>query len=144
MVELQRTWVDKERREALMRILEERMVYVDILREILHRPDVDSFDLIAHVGFDSDLHSREERVTALLNLHREFFQSYDEPAREVLQTLIEKYRYGGLSEVTDPAIFRLAPFNSNVRKVAESFGGIDTLRQSIDELVRRIYQVEAA
>lgn len=144
MVELQRSWVDRQGREALLKTLGERKVHLDILREILQRPDVDSFDLLAHVAFDSDMHSREERVTALLNLHREFFQKFDEPAREVLQTLIEKYRYGGLSEVTDPAVFRLAPFNSNVRKVAEPFGGIDALRESIDGLVRRIYQVEAA
>jgi type I restriction enzyme, R subunit len=110
----------------------------------LQQPDADEFDLIAHIGFDSPLHSREERVTALRNIHREFFAAFDEDAREVMLTLVEKYRYGGLSQVTDPAIFRLAPFNTTVRQVAESFGSFDALRLAIDELVRRIYLAEAA
>jgi type I restriction enzyme R subunit len=120
------------------------MVYVDILRAILQRPDADAFDLLAHVAFGADIHSCEERAAALFNLHRQFFEQFGPEAREVLQTLVEKYRYGGVSEVTDPRIFALAPFNSDVRKVAERFGGIPALRAAIDELVRRLYLAEAA
>ena len=144
MVELQQTWVARDRRDQLIQTLEERMVYVDILRAILHRPDADAFDLLAHVAFGADIHSCEERAAALFNLHRQFFDQFTPEAREVLQTLVEKYRFGGVAEVTDPRIFALAPFNSDVRKVAERFGGIPALRAAIDELVRRIYPVEAA
>ena len=59
-------------------------------------------------------------------------------------TLVEKYRFGGLSGVTDPLIFQLAPFDSDVRTVAQSFGGIAELRKAVDDLVRLIYQEEAA
>jgi type I restriction enzyme R subunit len=144
MVELQRTWVDKRRRDELLATLEERMVHLDILREILQRPDADSYDLLAHVAFGAELHSCEERANALFNLHREFFEHFDEEARGVLLALVEKYRYGGLTEVADPAVFTLAPFNSDVRHVAKSFGGIAELRVAIDELTRRLYMLEAA
>lgn len=144
MVELQNAWIERDRREQLLQSLEERMVHVDILREILQRPDADAFDLLAHTAFGSDIHSHEERATALFNLHKEFFEKFDAPAREVLLTLVEKYRYGGLSGVTDPLIFQLAPFNSDVRTVAKPFGGIAELRKAIDDLVRLLYRQEAA
>jgi len=117
---------------------------VDILRAILQQPDADAFDLLAHVAFGADIHSCEERAAALFNLHRHFFEQFGPEAREVLQALVEKYRYGGVTEVTDPKIFALAPFNSDVRKVAQRFGGMAELRAAIDELVRRLYVSEAA
>ena len=144
MVALQQTWVDKVRRDELISTLESRMVHLDILREILHRPDADAYDLLAHVGFGADLHSCEERANALFNLHKEFFETFDAEARAVLLALVEKYRYGGVIEVADPAVFTLAPFNSDVRHVARPFGGIAELRAAIDELIRRLYIQEAA
>lgn len=144
IIELQKTWITQTRRDELLQILEERMVHIDILREILQRPDADAFDLLAHVAFGADLHSCEERATALFNLHREFFDSFDEQARGVLLTLMDKYCFGGLLEVMDPAIFTLAPFNSDVRTVAKPFGGIEALRKAIDDLVQLLYMEEAA
>lgn len=144
MVELQNAWIERNRREHLLQILEERMVHIDILREILQRPDADAFDLLAHTAFGSEIYSCEERAIALFNLHKEFFEKFDAPAREVLLTLVEKYRYGGLSGVTDPLVFQLAPFNSDVRAVAKPFGGIAGLRKAIDELVYLLYWKDAA
>jgi type I restriction enzyme R subunit len=144
IVDLQQKWVDKPKRDELLESLESRMVHLDILREILQRPDADSYDLLAHVAFDADLHSCEERANALFNLHKEFFENFDGEARAVLLALVDKYRFGGLLEVADPAVFTLAPFNSDVRHVAKSFGGIPELRTAIDELIRRLYLSEAA
>lgn len=144
MVELQSAWISRERREELLNDLEERMVHLDILREILEQPDADAFDLLAHIGFGADIHSREERANALFNLHKEFFEAFDVPAREVLLSLVEKYEFGDLSEATNPRIFSLAPFNSSVRQVAERFGSIEALRDAVDKLVSLLYEIEAA
>jgi type I restriction enzyme R subunit len=144
MVELQGVWVDKSQRDALVQLLEDRKVYLDILREILQRPDADSYDLLAHVAYGADLHSSEERANALFNLHKEFFESFDGEAREVLMALVDKYRFGGVHEIADPQVFSLAPFNSDVRQVAKRFGGINELRAAVDELIRRLYLEEAA
>jgi type I restriction enzyme R subunit len=144
MVELQAAWLTKQKREELLGMLETRMVHLDILREILQRPDADSFDLLAHVGFGADLHSCEERANALFNLHKEFFESFNDEARAVLLGLVEKYRYGGIEEADNPAVFGLSPFNSDVRRVAHAFGGIKELRDAIDGLVARLYMKEAA
>lgn len=144
LVELHSAWVDPDRRKTLLATLEDRKVQVDIIREILQRPDADAFDLLANTAFDAEIYSCEERATALFNLHKEFFGRFDAPAREILLALIDKYRYGGLEGITDPSVFRLAPFNSDVRQVAKPFGGIAALRKAVDDLVRLLYQQEAA
>ena len=56
-----------------MQKLEEHQVAVDVLAEILKRPDVDSFDLLANIAFDETMYSREERAVALFNLNQQFF-----------------------------------------------------------------------
>lgn len=144
MVELQTAWMNNQRRTELLEALEERMVHLDILREILQRPDADSYDLLAHVAFGADLHTCEERANALFNLHKEFFESFDQEARAVLLGLVEKYRFGGIEEADNPAVFGLSPFNSDVRRVALAFGGMTELRSAIDKLTTLIYLEEAA
>ncbi len=144
MVELQTTWMSNQRRSELLDLLDERMVHLDILREILQMPDADSYDLLAHIAFGANLHSCEERANALFNLHREFFASFDEEARAVLLGLMEKYRFGGIEEADNPAVFGLSPFNSDVRRVAQAFGGMTELRGAIDKLITLIYMGEAA
>jgi len=144
MIELQTAWTDRHRREELLTALESRLVHLDIVRAILQRPDADSFDLLAHVGFGAAVHSREERANALFTLHREFLESFDTEARSVLSALIEKYRYGGVLEVSDPQVFALAPFHSDLRRVARVFSGVPALRRALDEMIRRLYTEEAA
>jgi type I restriction enzyme R subunit len=144
MIDLQEAWTDRRRRDPLLAELESRMVHVDILRAILQRPDADSFDLLAHIGFGAELHSREERANALFTLHREFLESFDTEARAVLLALLDKYRYGGILEVADSQVFTLAPFRSDLRRVAKAFGGVPELRRALDEMIRRLYSEEAA
>jgi len=45
--------------------------------------------------------------------------------------MVEKYRYGRILEVADPAVSTLAPFNSNVRHVANPLGGIAESRTAL-------------
>jgi type I restriction enzyme R subunit len=142
--DLKRSWIDRASREDLLQFLEDGMVHVDVLREILGLPDADSFDILAAVAFDEEAHTCEERAAALNNLHQAFFDRYSPEAQGVLRILVEKYRYAGLLEVSDPRIFTLAPFNSHVSTVAKRFGGIEELRRAMDELVTLLYRGEKA
>lgn len=144
IIALQQTWTDRRKREDLLSLLEDRKVHLDIVRELLQRPDADSYDLLAHIAFGENVHSCEERASALFNLHKEFFDKFDKEAREILLTLVEKYRYGGILEVANPAVFSLAPFNSDVRQVSKPFGGIEELRKAIDSMIKLLYIPEAA
>ena len=143
LFELRACWSDPVRRRELLDSLEQRQVALDVLTAILQRPDVDAYDLLAHLAFDEGLHSREERAVALRNLHQDFFATYDEPAREVLKALIEKYVLGGLDEILDAQVFTLPPIGREVGQVAPLFGGMPALLYARDELIRRLYQQPA-
>jgi len=144
LFELRARWSDPVRRRELLDVLEQRQVALDVLVEIVNRPDVDSYDLLANVAFDEGLHSREERAVALFNLHQDFFATYDAPAREVLRALVEKYIMGGVDELLDPQVFALPPIRREVGQVAPLFGGMGQLVHARDELIRRLYQQPAA
>ena len=62
-------------------------------------------------------------------------------AREVILALLAKYELGGIKQITDPAIFRVSPFREmgEVRGVVARFGDARRLRETIDELQRRLY-----
>lgn len=140
LLELRSRWCDPERRKALLHQLEEHQIALDVLTEILKRPDVDSYDLLAHIAFDENMHSREERAVALFNLNQQFFETYNENARRILHTLIERYVQGGLDEILDPEVFKLPPIRREVGQVAPLFGGMRQFVQARNTLIQRLYQ----
>ena len=139
LFDLRRQWSDPERRRELLTRLEERQVAIEVLAEILKRPDVDSFDVLAHIAFDETLHSREERAVALFNLNQQFFEMYPEQARKILNVLVERYVQGGLDEILDPEVFRLPPIRREVGQVAPLFGGMRQFVQARNDMIQRLY-----
>ena len=101
---------------------------------------MDSYDLLAHIAFDENMHSREERAVALFNLYQQFFETYNENARRILHTLIERYIQGGLDEILDPEVFKLPPIRREVGQVAPLFGGMRQFVQARNTLIQRLYQ----
>ena len=119
--------------------VEERQVAVEVLAEILKRPDVDSFDVLAYIAFDETLHSREERAVALFNLNQQFFEMYPEQARKILNVLVERYVQGGLDEILDPEVFRMPPIRREVGQVAPLFGGMRQFVQARNAMIEQLY-----
>ena len=139
LLELRNRWIDPERRRDLLEKLEERQVAVEVLGEILKRPDVDSFDILANIAFDETMYSREERAVALFNLNQQFFATYNEQARNVLRALVDRYVQGGLDEILDPEVFKLPPIRREVGQVAPLFGGMRKFVQARNTMIQYLY-----
>lgn len=139
--DLRAIWVHSEQRSRLLMELQRASVHVDVLADVLGQSDVDQFDLLCNLTFDAPLRSRAERATAFINRESRFLNRHALPAREVVLALVEKYRAVGIDEVSDPRIFRLSPFleMGQAPGVARRFGSAVALRQSVDEIQRRIY-----
>jgi type I restriction enzyme R subunit len=142
---LQDTWVEPEKRKELISSLQEKGVYSEALASILKRPDADEFDILASVGFKKGLLSREERAGSFENIHQEFLNRYGPEAREVLEILLDKYRLGGIEEIS-PEIFRVTPFDKMgyAPGVAARFGGLDKLREALAEMQKLLYIAKEA
>lgn len=140
--ELLALWQDPTEREQLQTKLTQASVHPDVLAEVMDQPEVDEVDLLGHLAYGQALRTRYDRTLTLRQRERTWLQAYDSLAREVLFALLGKYELGGLKQITDPAIFRVSPFRQmgEVRGVIRRFGGdANHLRQTIDELQRRLY-----
>jgi len=138
--ELRRIWIDPARRQAFIERLREDGIHADVLARVMSQPEADSFDLLSHIAFGSPIVTRGERAAAFQNRHQRFLQRYSADARRVILELLEKYRAIGIAEV-DPAIFSVSPFAElgGAVTIAHWFGGVEGLRQTLQELQRRIY-----
>lgn len=140
--ELLSTWRQPEERQNFIAQLTRGSVYADVLAEVLNEPEVDEVDLLGHLAFDRELRTRYDRTLDFRQHERAWLQSYDHDAREVIYALLSKYELGGLKQITDPAIFRVSPFQQmgEVRGVIRRFSGdAQKLRQTMDEIQYRLY-----
>ena len=138
---LRAVWVDADQRRAFLEDLQRASVFVDVLADVLGKPEADQFDLLAHIAFDRPVRSRSERATAFTNREQRFIDRHAPEAREVVLALLDKYRVGGVEEMTDPRVFRLSPFREmgQALGVIRRFGDVERLQATMGEMQERLY-----
>lgn len=139
--DLREIWTDSEKRKKFLETLKEQSIYPDLLSSLLKRPDADSFDVIAHIAFGVPILSREERANAFRNRSVQFLSAFGPEAQEVLLALLDKYRVGGIEEITRPEVFRLPPFDKMkyIAGIAKLFGGFEKLKKAIELMQKGLY-----
>lgn len=141
--QLVQTWQDEARREQVEQQLEAVSVYPEMLAEVLEVKDADPFDVLAYLAFRREpIPTRAERLQRFREQHKDWLAGFRPGQRAVVEALLEKYRLSGVDEITNARIFRLPPFREmgELRGVAQRFGGPQPLRQTIEEIQRRLYQ----
>jgi hypothetical protein len=144
MVELQQAWVDKPRRDELLATLEERMVHLDILREILHRRMPTPTTCWPTLRSTPSFTVARNAPTRCSTCTRSSSRTSTRKPEVSSWPWSRSTATAGFSKWPTRPCFTLAPFNSDVRHVAKPFGGIAELRAAIDELIKRLYMAEAA
>lgn len=140
---LRAQWATVAGRKALRELLRETLAFdVDTLAVRLNRVDCDPIDLLIWLAWDLPLLSRRDRVARFAREEREFLDSYSPQARQILTSLLEKYAAHGVDDLA-PAALETPPLSDlgSVTELAKVFGGGDELRQTIDELGRRLFAV---
>lgn len=139
---LRAIWQDPEQRAIFVQQLERASIHVDVLAQVLEQQEVDQLDLLAHLAYDRPLRTRRERADQFRNREEDWLWDQADGAREVILALVDKYVLGGITEMTDPAIFRVSPFREmgEARGVLGRFGG-DPQRfvDAMAELQNRLY-----
>lgn len=135
-------WSATARKKAILDELKEYDVLIDAVREANpHLADVDIFDIICHVAFDRKPITRRERANNVKK--RDYLSKYSGQAREVLESLLEKYATNGVLQLEDPTILALDPFSKigNAVKIMRLFGGKAGYEKAIKELETELYKV---
>jgi type I restriction enzyme R subunit len=133
-----RSWSSAQRKQAVIDQLAEEGLLLEALAEEVGK-DLDPFDLICHVAFDQPPLTRRQRVA---NARRtDVFTKYGERARAVLEALLQKYQDEGVTDLDDPRILRINPFDAmgTPIELLNAFGGRAGFEQAVHELQSAMY-----
>ncbi|MCF8108707.1 MAG: DEAD/DEAH box helicase family protein [Desulfohalobiaceae bacterium] len=133
-----KTWTETEKKQAIIKELEEQGVFLEALAEEVGK-EYGPFDLICHVAFDRPPLTRRERAENVRK--RDVFTRYGAQARSVLEALLQKYQDEGLTNLDDPRILQLAPFDAMGTPVQllKQFGGRQAFETAVHELQDALY-----
>jgi type I restriction enzyme R subunit len=131
-------WNSAERKAALIEELERRGVFLDALADEVGK-DFDPFDLLLHVAYDQPPLTRRERAQRVKK--RNVFTQYGPVARQVLETLLDKYADEGITTIESDAVLRVQPFTDlgSPVELIRSFGGRPQYLQALATLERELY-----
>jgi type I restriction enzyme R subunit len=133
-----RRWNSEVRKRAVIEELASEGLLLDPLAEEVGT-DLDPFDLICHVAFDQPPLTRRERAESVRK--RDVFTKYGDQARAVLEALLQKYQDEGVTELDDPRILRVAPFDTmgTPIELLNTFGGRSGFAQAVRDLQSALY-----
>lgn len=136
-----RQWTAEEKKEAIKNLLNKQGIDLESLKVDQNMTDVDDFDFICHLAFNQKPLTRRERANAVKK--RDFLRKYSGVARDVLDTLLDKYMNTGIYEIEKTEILKLDPFTKlgKPSKIARYFGGKDGYLKAIKALEDEIYKV---
>jgi len=133
-------WTNADRKQAIIEELENEGILLEALSEEVGR-DYDAFDLVAHVAFGQKPLTRRERAENVKK--RNYFARYEGKARAVLEALLDKYADEGLTNLEDPNVLKVQPFDNygTPVEIVKAFGGKAKYEQAVKELEQDLYQV---
>ncbi len=135
-----RKWNEADKKEAIIRELEDHGILLENLAEEVGK-DFGDFDLLCHIAYDQPPLTRAERANNVKK--RNYFTKYGEQARDVLTALLDKYADEGIRSIEDARVLRLEPFDeigTPVEIIKGIFGGKQQYEQAVRELEEQLYR----
>lgn len=137
-------WSAQRKKEAIKNLLHERGIDLELLKREQNMDDVDDFDFICHVAFNTKPLTRKERAEQVRKC--DFFSKYRGVAKEVLEALLDKYMDNGIYDLENINILKLDPIKKfgNPSSIVKLFGGKEEYFNAINQLTTQIYKGVAA
>lgn len=116
-------WSAEDRKQAIIDELKERGVFLDELRKESGQEQMSDFDLICHIAYDQKPLTRSERASNVKK--KGYLYEYTGLARDVLETLLDKYATSNLVDLDDTRVLDLEEFRKfgSPMKICKAFGG---------------------
>ena len=132
-------WNNTERKEAIIKELQEQGVLVEALMEAVEKK-VDLFDLICHIAYDQPPLTRKERANNVKK--RNYFAKYGEQSRKVLEALLEKYADEGIENIESMEVLKVKPLNEfgSPVEIINEFGSKEEYLRAVKELETELYK----
>ena len=138
-----KTWSETEKKAAIKDLLYERGINLEQLKADHGLLDVDDFDFICHIAYDTKPLTRKERVDGVLK--SDFLRKYSGDAKAVLEALLNQYANTGIYDLESTDVLKLDPIKQYgaPSKIANLFGGREAYFAMIKSLETRLYAVGA-
>lgn len=132
-------WNNTDRKEAIIKELQEQGVLVEALMEAVEK-QVDLFDLICHIAYDQPPLTRKERANNVKK--RNYFTKYGEQSRKVLEALLDKYADEGIENIESMEVLKVKPLNEfgSPIEIISEFGSKEEYLKAIRELENELYK----
>jgi type I restriction enzyme R subunit len=137
--EFLKRWNAADRKQAVIEELANEGLFLEPLAEEVGK-DLDPFDLICHVAFDQPPLTRRERADNVRK--RDVFTKYGPQARVVLDALLQKYQDEGVTDLGDPRILQISPFDEmgTPLQLVKQFGALPDFQRAVQELQSALYE----
>lgn len=136
-----RQWTEEEKKESIRELFLDKGIDLELLKAEQGMADVDDFDFICHIAFNQKPLTRQERANNVKK--RDFLSKYNGVARDVLESLLDKYMNTGIYEIEKTEILKLDPFlkYGKPSKIATFFGGKTGYLKAVKALEEELYKV---
>lgn len=130
-------WNSEPMKTTLLENLQNQGILIEEIKAMDKYKNLDEFDILISLAYDQPTLSRKERAQKASKI----LEKYEGKAREILQTLLDKYSNFGIQEIENPNVLTLAPLNYlDSSQAVSEFGGIDNYIQALNSLKSEIYQ----
>ncbi len=135
-------WTAAERKQHIIQTLAEQgVVWEELQSEVKAKngAELDAFDLISHLVYDQPPLTRRERANSVKK--RNYFTKYQGAARQVLESLLDKYADTGIEHIEEIKILLLPPFDKMgaPMELVNAFGGKAAYQQAVQDLEQQLY-----
>jgi type I restriction enzyme R subunit len=140
---LREIWSNPKNRKELLDKLREMNIdeaQLHDLKSIFEAQNSDIYDVLAHISFNLEIKTRNERVLAVES--SEFVEKYhDDKAKEFIEFILERYNKDGVKELDEDKLSSLIKLSGIDRgELKEAFGGAGEIREGYFGLQREIYK----
>jgi type I restriction enzyme R subunit len=136
-----KTWTEADRKQAIIKELEEQGVFFDELAKEVAK-DLSAFDLVCHVAFDQPPLTRKERANNVRK--RSYFTKFGEAARAVLEALLDKFEREGVDDIENLRVLQVQPIAGlgTPLEIVERFGGKEPYMKAVRGLEDELYEAD--
>ncbi len=132
-------WRETKRKSDIAEMLKDYGIDLAALKRDQGMDEVDDFDFICHIAYGQATLTRRERAEQVKK--RDVFSKYGTQARQVLESLLDKYTAEGVKELESLTVLENDPFRKlgSKNNIVNLFGGKQGYLEAVSELEQHIY-----
>lgn len=136
-------WAKAKKRREIIDLLKERGIEFDKLASLTQCGDVDPFDLLCHITFNTPVLTSAERVRKIQAKQQKIVNEFSPKAQAVLKDFLNAYADYRPNLFKIPDILKVPPITKrgSLPEIISFFGNAENLRDAITQLQNLIYSV---